>query len=243
MTVAEIIKKTRLDDNLTQEEYGAKFGVTRQTVSSWENGKSIPDLQLLIAICNTYHISLDALLNEDRNYTRKINYSQKISRIVKVIISVLLPIAIFCLIYVGIWSVVAHREKNAYAARVEKEGFELKDRLYYLEKEDVEYSLGKEELPFLKFHFYAMNIRAKGLDENMEYNYWLSYEDIDGKYYFYVEYALDSEVEGTIDSEGNIKYDKLTQKDKEFLENHKGDIEIVLNRMADYYSNAYGIER
>lgn len=243
MTVAEIIKKTRLDDNLTQEEYGAKFGVTRQTVSSWENGKSIPDLQLLITICNTYNISLDALLNEDRNYTRKINYSQKISRIVKVIISVLLPIAIFCLIYVGIWSVVAHREKNAYAARVEKEGFELKDRLYYLEKEDVEYSLGKEELPFLKFHFYAMNIQAKGLDENMEYNYWLSYEDIDGKYYFYVEYALDSEVEGTIDSEGNIKYDKLTKKDKEFLENHKGDIEIVLDRMADYYSSAYGIER
>lgn len=41
MTIAEMIKKTRLDNNITQEEYAQKFGVTRQTVSSWENGVSL----------------------------------------------------------------------------------------------------------------------------------------------------------------------------------------------------------
>ena len=41
MTIAEMIKKTRQDNNMTQEEYANKFGVTRQTVSSWENEKSI----------------------------------------------------------------------------------------------------------------------------------------------------------------------------------------------------------
>ena len=35
-----------------QEEYGTKLGVSRQTVSSWENGRSMPDLQMLIDICN-----------------------------------------------------------------------------------------------------------------------------------------------------------------------------------------------
>ena len=63
MTVAEMIKKTRTEANMTQEEYGSKFGVTRQTVSSWENERSLPDLQMLIDICNTYHVSLDKLLN------------------------------------------------------------------------------------------------------------------------------------------------------------------------------------
>ena len=72
MTIAEMIKKTRLDNNITQEEYAQKFGVTRQTVSSWENGKSLPDLQLIITICNTYNLSLDALLNEDQIYVKKI---------------------------------------------------------------------------------------------------------------------------------------------------------------------------
>lgn len=40
MTVGEMIKQTRIDSNMTQEEYGLKFGVTRQTVSSWETGVS-----------------------------------------------------------------------------------------------------------------------------------------------------------------------------------------------------------
>ena len=40
MTIADMIKKTRLDNNMTQSEYADKFGVTRQTVSSWENGVS-----------------------------------------------------------------------------------------------------------------------------------------------------------------------------------------------------------
>lgn len=47
MTVAEMIKKTRTEANMTQEEYGAKFGVSRQTVSSWENERSLPDLLVL----------------------------------------------------------------------------------------------------------------------------------------------------------------------------------------------------
>ena len=54
MTIAEMIKKTRQDNNMTQEEYANKFGVTRQTVSSWENEKSMPDLQLIITICNLW---------------------------------------------------------------------------------------------------------------------------------------------------------------------------------------------
>ncbi len=40
MTVAEMIKETRTSSNMTQEEYGLKLGVSRQTVSSWENGVS-----------------------------------------------------------------------------------------------------------------------------------------------------------------------------------------------------------
>ena len=88
MTIAEMIKKTRLDNNITQEEYAQKFGVTRQTVSSWENGKSLPDLQLIITICNTYNLSLDALLNEDQIYVKKIAITQKLVRILKKILPI-----------------------------------------------------------------------------------------------------------------------------------------------------------
>ena len=36
MTVAEMIRKTRTEANMTQGEYGAKFGVSRQTVGKME---------------------------------------------------------------------------------------------------------------------------------------------------------------------------------------------------------------
>ena len=85
MTVAEMIKQTRTESNMTQEEYGLKFGVTRQTVSSWENERSLPDLQMLIDICNTYHISLDKLLNEDKEFVEKIDFYSKYKKVIKLL--------------------------------------------------------------------------------------------------------------------------------------------------------------
>ena len=40
------------ENQLTQEEFGKLFHVTRQTVSNWENGKSYPELQILVSISN-----------------------------------------------------------------------------------------------------------------------------------------------------------------------------------------------
>ena len=53
------------ENQLTQEEFGKLFHVTRQTVSNWENGKSYPDLQILVSMSNQFDISLDILLKED----------------------------------------------------------------------------------------------------------------------------------------------------------------------------------
>ena len=55
----------RKEKQLTQEEFGRLFHVTRQTVSNWENGKSYPDLQILVSMSNQFDISLDTLLKED----------------------------------------------------------------------------------------------------------------------------------------------------------------------------------
>ena len=64
-------------------QHGAKFGVSRQTVSSWENERSLSDLQMLIAICNTYHVSLDKLLNEDKEFVEKIDFYHKYQKAIR----------------------------------------------------------------------------------------------------------------------------------------------------------------
>ena len=52
MNIGNQILNIRKEKQLTQEEFGKLFHVTRQTVSNWENGKSYPDLQFLVDISN-----------------------------------------------------------------------------------------------------------------------------------------------------------------------------------------------
>ena len=47
MNLGNQILNIRKEQQLTQEEFGRLFHVTRQTVSNWENKKSYPDLQVL----------------------------------------------------------------------------------------------------------------------------------------------------------------------------------------------------
>ena len=65
MDIGKQISNIRKEHQLTQEEFGRLFHVTRQTVSNWENRKSFPDLQMLVEISNQFNVSLDTLLKGD----------------------------------------------------------------------------------------------------------------------------------------------------------------------------------
>jgi transcriptional regulator with XRE-family HTH domain len=65
------IKQKRKDYNLTQEEVAEKLGVSRQTVSKWENDRSLPDIHSLLLFCEIFDTSLDELLREESNDSGK----------------------------------------------------------------------------------------------------------------------------------------------------------------------------
>lgn len=67
--IGSLIKKIRKENNLTQQDFAKKYGVTYQAVSKWENGKNIPDIALLKEICSDYNIDINELL--DNNYKVK----------------------------------------------------------------------------------------------------------------------------------------------------------------------------
>ena len=57
--IIAIIKKIREDNNLTQRKLANKLHVTYQAVSKWENGKSIPDIEMLKIISETFNIDIN----------------------------------------------------------------------------------------------------------------------------------------------------------------------------------------
>mgnify|MGYP000087353084 CR=1 FL=1 len=76
MEIGNQILNIRKEQQLTQEEFGRLFHVTRQTVSNWENEKSYPDLQTLIRIFESamkFCVSLDTILKEDIRMVKKID--------------------------------------------------------------------------------------------------------------------------------------------------------------------------
>ena len=61
MSIGKNIAKYRKAKGFTQEELGAKLGVTNQAVSKWELEVSMPDIMLLPEIATALNITLDDL--------------------------------------------------------------------------------------------------------------------------------------------------------------------------------------
>lgn len=76
MEIGSKLKKARSEKGLTQEQTADVLGVSRQTISNWENNKSYPDIISVIKMSEIYSISLDHLLKEDNSMNRKQTYME-----------------------------------------------------------------------------------------------------------------------------------------------------------------------
>lgn len=80
MELGRRITELRKANNLTQEALAERCSVTRQTISNWENGKSYPDLEMLVFISDSFDISMDALVKGDGKMVQEITKEQRKGR-------------------------------------------------------------------------------------------------------------------------------------------------------------------
>lgn len=59
--VGQNIYELRKNKKLSQEDIAEKINVTRQTISNWENGQTIPDLYQAKALAEVLNVSIDDL--------------------------------------------------------------------------------------------------------------------------------------------------------------------------------------
>ncbi len=236
MTVAEMIKQMRQKDNMTQEEFANRFCVSRQTVSSWETGKSQPDLQTLIDICNTYKISLDCLLNDDFEYVSKIGFLQKMQHLQKKIFLIIgIGVALYLLVF-GFWVLKNKQMTKEFAQNTVASGYQLTNGHYEKIKENVTYILPNQVLPYMKFHFYAKYIDAEYRDGK---DAWLIKISDTGS--FSVDFGMIGDVSGEIAPTGEISYDKDSSEEAKFaLEENKEKINEVVQELNEDYKLVYG---
>lgn len=74
--IGNFIRELRKEQKLTQEELAEKFNVARRTVSRWETGSNMPDLDILMEMADFYDVDLREILDGERK-SEKMNEELK----------------------------------------------------------------------------------------------------------------------------------------------------------------------
>jgi transcriptional regulator with XRE-family HTH domain len=96
------MKNARKAAQLTQEQVAQELGVSRQTISNWENSKTYPDIVSVVKLSDLYKISLDLLLKEEKPMSSYLDYLDESTNVVKSKRS--LGKLILVMTYVVIWA-------------------------------------------------------------------------------------------------------------------------------------------
>ena len=111
--IGKFIQERRKLKELTQVELADKLGVSNRTISSWENGNSLPDYSMFQDLCKELDISINELLSGEKlteeNYQKKLeenivntidyNNKKRNQRIKKCIILIIILLIIYYIKY------------------------------------------------------------------------------------------------------------------------------------------------
>ena len=61
--IGKFISALRKEKGMTQEQLAEKMGVTDKSISRWENGKTLPDISILVALAEELNVEISELLN------------------------------------------------------------------------------------------------------------------------------------------------------------------------------------
>ena len=67
MEIGGRIRELRAAAGMSQDDLAARVYVSRQTISSWENGKTYPDVQSLLLLSQVFGTTIDELVRGDVN--------------------------------------------------------------------------------------------------------------------------------------------------------------------------------
>ena len=67
MKLAEKIYQERRKLGLSQEQFAEQMDISRQAVSKWESGQSMPDLDKIVAMSQIFGVTTDYLLKEEES--------------------------------------------------------------------------------------------------------------------------------------------------------------------------------
>ena len=73
--IGKFIAETRKAQNLTQKQLADALSISDKTISKWECGKGLPEVSLMLPLCDILHITVNDLLSGEK--VSKVDYQKK----------------------------------------------------------------------------------------------------------------------------------------------------------------------
>ena len=101
MEIGKKLKEERMRNQWTQDYVATQLKVSRSTISSWETGRTYPDLDSLVSLSDLYEVSLDILLREDKQMTNKLTRDIKKGRKLKWFVLAIVVVTVIIGFFMG----------------------------------------------------------------------------------------------------------------------------------------------
>jgi len=109
MKFGKFFKNLRLVKKMTQDQLAEKLFVSRQTISNWERGINLPDIEQLSIIAKTFEVSLEEVLMQEIREQKK---GKKIYLILSIFLAVFLIVS-------SIMFVISNKEEAPFYEKLE----------------------------------------------------------------------------------------------------------------------------
>lgn len=116
--VSKNLKKLRTAKNLTQDALAQKLFVTRQTVSSWENDRTQPDIDMLCKISEALEVSVEDIIYGEKRFSTPEEKLKSRKRTLIIVFSVIASVLTgtgLVLIFVNGWEMLPFALKGIFA--------------------------------------------------------------------------------------------------------------------------------
>ena len=149
--IGKYIKKLRTDKGISQNELGEIVHVTRQAVSSWENGKTLPDSDILVSLSEYFHVSINKILsgNDEEKDIEKVTLelvdenNNKTKRIRKLSIIANITILSLLTLFLGLYFITNYNSIQVYRTFGETNHFRMNDGIIISTAENTYFKLGE----------------------------------------------------------------------------------------------------
>lgn len=151
--IGRFIKELRLEKNISQNQLSEEIHVTRQAISNWENGKAIPDSDILLTLSSLFKVSINEILSGERN-TSESNLqditlqlidenNDKRRKIKRILLTSTISIVSLFLIFLGFYFINNYNSIKVYSVRGQSENYKTYNGIFVVTRNKVYLRLGK----------------------------------------------------------------------------------------------------